>query len=1223
MAALKKAQDELQAVNDRLAMLESNFNEATAKKEDLARQVKECEVRLSNADKLIGGLGGELVRWKETVALLNDQYDNIIGDVLVTAGTIGYLGAFTAEYRDDLTQDWRAAMTKGGIKHSDGCDIIQTLVVPTQLRHWQLAGLPVDSLSTQNGLVMDRARRWPLCIDPQGQANRFIKNYGADKEACEAGIDVVKQSEKNFIRSLENGVRFGKWILLENVGEELDAALEPVLLQQKFKSGGQVMMKIGENTIPYNDTFKFYMTSKLPNPHYPPEVCVKVTLLNFTITLAGLEEQLLGVTVQEEMPEMAEKKNELTIANAQMKKQLYDIESDILRLLANSEGNILDDTDLINTLAQAKVTSNEVTEKMKEAEVTEKEIDAASNDYRPVAYRASLLFFCIADLAVVDNMYQYSLPWYTGLFIMGIANSEKAAELSQRLDNLNDYFTYSVYKNTCRSLFEAHKLMFAFLLCVKILQGDDKIDAEEWRFLLSGIRPDSAQAENPDPHWIDARAWTEILCASTLPCFRGFEKDMVKPEILSGCKALFDSNAPQDVPLPGKWGKLDSLKQMCILRAFRPDKMMEAMQNYISEHLDKRFIQPPPFDLASAFEDSSNVIPIVFVLTQGCDPAKDLHNLCEDMGNLDQLKAIALGQGQGTIAQRLVDNAVESGDWVLLQNCHLFESWMPNLEAIVEGFNPAKIATEFRLWLTSMPVKFFPVLVLQSSVKLTKEPPKGLRANLNQTYFGLNDDLLEKTTKPHVYKKLLFGLAFFHALAIERKKFGPLGWNIPYSFNDTDLAISISQLEQFLDVYDEVPYTVLKFITAVINYGGRITDDKDIRTAEILIDGLYRPEMLEDGYAFSASGLYNSVAFDGDAPHQSYLDYIDALPINPEPEAFGMHANAAITCAQAETYDTFAIMLSLQPRVAGGTGKSREELISDQAAEIKARMPPLYECDAIQMMYPVRYDESMNTVLVQELEKFNRLLKVVHSSTKDVQLALKGLVVMSADLDAMGTAVFNQFVPGMWEEKAYPSLKPLAAWVQDLVDRLDFFSTWVDKGLPSVYWISGFFFPQAFMTGTLQNYARKHNYPIDECEMEYKFRDEEKEQLNKKPEDGAYIYGLFTEGARWSKEAHGLEDPIPKELFSTMPIIHLSPIRNKPVPKGKIYRCPVYKILTRTGVLSTTGHSTNFVFWMEVPSTREDCWRQSLVSETNANVKFCDQPDWIRAGVACFCSLRF
>lgn len=729
--------------------------------------------------------------------------------------------------------------------------------------------------------------------------------------------------------------------------------------------------------------------------------------------------------------------------------------------------------------------------------------------------------------------------------------------------------------------------------------------------------------ENPDPSWVPARGWSEILCAATLPAFRGFEKDFAKPEGLKMFKDLFDSNAPQKSPYPGTWNDLDSLKKMCILRGLRPDKMTEAMQDYVSEHMDVRFIQPPPFDLASAFEDSSNVIPIVFVLTQGCDPAKDLHNLCEDMGNLDSLKAIALGQGQGAIAQRLVDSGVESGDWVLLQNCHLFESWMPNLEAIVESFNPEKISVDFRLWLTSMPVKFFPVLVLQSAVKLTKEPPKGLRANLAQTYFGLSDELLDKTTKPHVYKKMLFGLAFFHALSLERKKFGPLGWNIPYSFNDTDLAISISQLEQFIDVYDEVPFTVLRFITAVINYGGRITDDKDIRTAEILIDGLYREEILTDDFKFSESGCYGSFAYNADAPHSSYLEYIEGMPINPEPEAFGMHSNAAITCAQAETYSNFSIMLSLQPRVAGGSGKSREELISDQAAEIKARMPALFECDAIQMMYPVRYDESMNTVLVQELEKFNRLLKVVHSSTKEVQLALKGLVVMSADLDAMGTAVFNQLVPGMWEEKAYPSLKPLMGWVQDLVDRLDFFTNWVDNGLPKVYWISSFFFPQAFMTGTLQNYARKHNFPIDECEMEYKFKDEEHKDIKAGPEDGAFIFGLFVEGARWSKKEHGLVDPIPKELFSTMPTMLLSPIRNKPIPRDGIYRMPVYKILTRTGVLSTTGHSTNFVFWMEVPSPRETCFRQSLVSETNANIKFCDQADWIKAGVACFCSLRF
>merc|ERR1711988_1604366 len=156
----------------------------------------------------------------------------------------------------------------------------------------------------------------------------------------------------------------------------------------------------------------------------------------------------------------------------------------------------------------------------------------------------------------------------------------------------------------------------------------------------------------------------------------------------------------------------------------------------------------------------------------------------------------------------------------------------------------------------------------------------------------------------------------------------------------------------------------------------------------------------------------------------------------------------------------FAIMLSLQPRVAGGTGKSREEQISDQAADIKAQMPALFETDAIQMLYPVRYDESMNTVLVQELQKFNRLLRVVQKSLKDLQLALKGLVVMSGELEQMGTEMFNQLVPGMWMNlgKSYPSLKPLSAYVSDL----------------------------------LQNYARKTKYPIDQCSFAHIFIEKEK-----------------------------------------------------------------------------------------------------------------------------------
>lgn len=312
----------------------------------------------------------------------------------------------------------------------------------------------------------------------------------------------------------------------------------------------------------------------------------------------------------------------------------------------------------------------------------------------------------------------------------------------------------------------------------------------------------------------------------------------------------------------------------------------------------------------------------------------------------------------------------------MLQNCHLSISWMPTLEQICEAMEPDKVHPEFRLWLTSMPSESFPTSILQNGVKITKEPPKGLRANLKSTYIKLDNDKIKKTSKQQQFQKLLFGLSFYHAIVIERKKFGPLGWNIPYEFNDTDMDITAAQLELYVDSYAEIPYKVLQQLTSVVNYGGRITDDKDMRTSDILIADFFNPKILQDAYAFSASGLYFSITPDPDAPHQSYLDYIERMPLNAEPEVFGMHDNANITCAITEADASFAIILTLQPRVAAGAGASREDQIIDSCKNMQSQLPQLYDIEAISMRYPTDYHESFNTVLVQEAQRYNKLLHV-------------------------------------------------------------------------------------------------------------------------------------------------------------------------------------------------------------------------------------------------------
>ena len=275
MAELEEAQKKLRAVEEKIRSLEEQYDHATAKKAALAKQVADCQVKLQRADKLIGGLGGEKIRWQETVERLSMDLENVVGDVVVAAGCIAYSGPFTPLYRQALVQDWVDKMVENGVPHTSGTGLIKTLNDPVQVRAWNIAGLPTDNLSVENGIIVSKARRWPLMIDPQGQANKWIKNMNK-----QAGIDVIKLSDKDFLRTLENGVRFGRCVMLENIGEFLDAALEPILLKQTFKQGGSEVIKIGDNIIPYHPEFKFSMTTKLRNPHYPPEVAVKVIVKN-------------------------------------------------------------------------------------------------------------------------------------------------------------------------------------------------------------------------------------------------------------------------------------------------------------------------------------------------------------------------------------------------------------------------------------------------------------------------------------------------------------------------------------------------------------------------------------------------------------------------------------------------------------------------------------------------------------------------------------------------------------------------------------------------------------------------------------------------------------------------------------------------------------------------------------------------------------------------------
>lgn len=1200
----------LQEVLDRVAELQRVCQETMDEKDRLQKESDQTAIRLKNAERLTSGLAEEGVRWKASVELLGEEKIDLIGDVFMSCAAVSYYGPFPGNYRDSLIQLWSSGCVENNVPASPKYSLANTMGNPVTIKDWQNQGLPTDEVSTNSAILVVTGKRWPLMIDPQGQANKWLKSMEEKNEMA-----MTKMNDINLLRTLETCIRNGKPLMLEDIGESLEPALEPVLQRATFKEGNRLLITLGDSNVDYDEKFKLYMTTKLPNPHYLPEICIKVTIVNFTVTMPGLEDQLLGAVVKKERPDVEERKVRLMLQMAADQKKLHEIEADILHRLSTAQGNILDDVELIDTLANSKVTSTMIKDRVVESEKTEIEINTARESYRLAATRGSIVYFVIADLAAIDPMYQYSLEFYASLFNRCLDDSEPSDDVEKRVQTIIDYSTVTIYANVCRGLFERHKILYSSLLCFMILKQRGEITEDEWSLAIRG--PGAMERENmpknPRPDAIADQVWDLIYAAETRVGF-GEEKmpfaNLCKSitQEWDTWKAWIDSVDPVRTPLPAPYDEsITKFSKLIILRCFRDEQLIFALQDYVTEKMGKTMAESPAASMADVYADLDNKTPCILILSKGADPTQILVRFARELGFGDRLQFISLGQGMGPIAAGLIDRGTKTGDWVLLQNCMLAKTWMPKLEDIC--FDLVKNSSEnheaFRLYLTSMPAPYFPVSVLQGGVKMTNEPPNGVRNNVVRSVQSLvSPEYFEScATQPQLWKKLICGLVFFHANVQERRKFGPLGWNIRYGFDESDLETTFKIMKRFLDEQDVFPWDAMRYVTAVINYGGRVTDKQDKYCIECILSKFIHEDIVKDDYKFSDSGVYFAPP---SGSYEEVIAYFKTLPDTDEPEIFGMHSNANITYNRNVSVDVMTNILELQPRAAGGgAAKSSDEIVIDICAEYAEQVPEQLTDDEAGETTFVRQSNglflSLATVLQQEMFKFNLLSQVMGRSLRDLQKAIKGEIVMSTDLDAMYTACLNNQLPPIWTKVSFATLKSLASWMKDVNFRVDFMRVWLRNGLPTAFPLPVFFFPQGFMTGCLQTYARKYQVAIDTLNFKFEILDKEPPELTEHPEDGVYCYGIFFEGARWDRKKRLIQPSKPTVMYEELPPIHFQPAVEHACAKTD-FSCPLYKTTERKGVLSTTGMSTNYVVSIDMPTD-------------------IDPQIWTRAGCAALCNL--
>ncbi|XP_077576473.1 dynein axonemal heavy chain 11 [Stigmatopora nigra] len=1168
-AKLQAIQNKLLDFDATLQNLTGQFERATAEKVSCQKHVTLTNQTIELANRLVTGLESEKERWLKMLVQYEQEQKTLCGDVALTSAFVSYMGYFSRQYRRELLiENWIPFLKfqKVSVPLTDGLDPILMLTDDVTVAAWHNQGLPNDRMSTENAAILSTSERWPLMVDPQQQGIKWIRSQRGPK------LKVVQQGQKGYLDVIEDALACGETVLIENVQEKIDPVLEPLLGKNTIKKGRYI--QIGGKECEYNSNFHLILHTKLANPHFPPELQAQTTLINFMVTPDGLEEQLLGQVVSQERPDLEDLKMELSRQQNHFKIELKRLEDDLLSRLSSACGNFLGDISLVEQLENAKTTAAHIQDKVVEARENETKINEAREIYRPAAERASLLFFIINDLNKINPMYQFSLKSFITVFSKAMECAECEGDVTSRVAALTEAITYSVFLYTSQGLFERDKLTFLSHTAFQIQLKQNLIDAQEFDFLLRF--PVEACKVSP-VSFLSPLAWGAIKTISAMEEFNGLDRDIESSH--KRWRKIVESSFPEKERLPQDWKNKSCIQKLIILRALRPDRVIYTLRDFVGNCMGAKYLEPARLKFAKFYESSSPSTPMFFILSPGVDPLKDVEKLGLRLGlsiELGNLHNVSLGQGQEDVAEQVLRNSSKLGHWVILQNVHLVAHWLPVLEALLESV-AVDCHPSYRVFITGEPPPspeqhLIPRGILENAIKITNEPPTAMNPSLHAALNNFSQDTLDMCTREQEFNTMFFSLCFFHACVTERRKFGPQGWNHKYPFSTGDLTISANILLNYLESNTKVPWEDLCYLFGEIMYGGHITNNWDRRLCKTYLQEFMNPKLFE-GELHLCPGFMAPPFMD----YNGYHAYIDENLPPESPTLYGLHPNAELECLTLTSENLLKTLLELQPQdFCRGDGEvsSTEEKVKSIIEDLLDRLPEQY--NVAEMLVKATERSPYISVCLQECERMNLLLVEIKKSLDEVDLGLKGELTISSTMETLQSALFSDAVPDSWARLAYASTKSLARWFSDIKCSCQVLDSWTqDFVLPAVVWLSGLFNPQSFLTAILQSIARKNQWPLDKMTLTADVTKKSKDDFGHPPREGAYIHGLFMEGARWDIQSGVIAEAVLRDLTPPMPVLYVRAVLAEEQELKNTYECPVYRTKNRGSTYVWTFYLRN------------------------------------------------
>jgi dynein heavy chain 1, cytosolic len=532
--------------------------------------------------------------------------------------------------------------------------------------------------------MLKRFNRYPLIIDPSGQATEFIMNEFKDRKITKTSF-----LDDSFRKNLESALRFGNPLLVQDV-ENYDPILNPVLNRELRRTGGRVLITLGDQDIDLSPSFVIFLSTRDPTVEFPPDICSRVTFVNFTVTRSSLQSQCLNQVLKAERPDIDEKRSDLLKLQGEFHLRLRQLEKSLLQALNDAKGKILDDDSVITTLETLKREAAEIGQKVEETDKVIAEIETVSQQYLPLSQACSNIYFTMDSLNQVHFLYQYSLKMFLDIFSTVLYNNTKLegkTDFAIRLSIITSDLFSVCYERVARGMLHNDRLTFAILLCRIHLKGTSEANLDqEFNFFLRNKEGIVTGHEGQHIDGVSIEQLESITrLSSRVPIFRKlFEKIRSMPEIV----AWLQQGSPEmNVPILWDESKAlspisSSLHQLLLIQAFRPDRVIAAAHVFVSTVLGEDFmpLAESELDFNSCVEQHLNSsTPALLCSVPGFDASGRVDDLATELNK--QISSIAIGSAEGfNQAERAINAACKSGRWVMLKNVHLAPQWLVQLE---------------------------------------------------------------------------------------------------------------------------------------------------------------------------------------------------------------------------------------------------------------------------------------------------------------------------------------------------------------------------------------------------------------------------------------------------------------------------------------------------------------------------------------------------------------